>query len=201
MIPLLGSIPPKVYVACSGGVDSMAALSFVLKGRREVTAIYFHHGTEHGNKAQNFVESRCRADDIPFLSFSLESEPEPGQSLEEFWRNERYKVFTSLDGPVITAHHLDDVVEWYLFSTLHGQSKLIPYSRQNIIRPFLLTEKSELSRWCLHHGVGWVRDESNDNLRFARNRIRHKVIPECLKVHPGLKTVVKKKLIARHYSA
>ena len=48
-----------------------------------------------------------------------------GESLEEHWRNERYKFLHS-DDPVITGHNLDDVIEWYLFSSLHGQSKIIP---------------------------------------------------------------------------
>ena len=52
MIKLLGKIPDKIYVACSGGVDSMAALSFLNNKKRDVAVAHFDHGTEHGIRAQ-----------------------------------------------------------------------------------------------------------------------------------------------------
>jgi tRNA(Ile)-lysidine synthase len=92
----------------------------------------------------------------------------------------------------MTCHHLDDCVETYLFSCLRGFQSVIPYSKSNVIRPFLLNEKSEFERWCKQKSVPFIEDKSNDCLDYSRNRIRHQIVPEALKVNPGLKTVVKK---------
>ena len=56
MIRILGKIPKNVTVACSGGVDSMAVVNFLLEGRRNVNLAYFNHDTQHSRKAQEFVE-------------------------------------------------------------------------------------------------------------------------------------------------
>ena len=68
---------------------------------------------------------------------------------------------------------------------------------ENIIRPFLLNEKSEFVKWCKDKNVPFIDDESNNCTDFNRNRIRHNIVPEALKVNPGLKTVVKKMVLKR----
>ena len=84
------------------------------------------------------------------------------ESQEEYWRRERYEFLSGL-GPVITCHHLDDCVETYLFSCLRGFQSVIPYSRENIIRPFLLNEKSEFEKWAKDKEVPFIQDESNNS--------------------------------------
>ena len=104
----------------------------------------------------------------------------------------RYEFFSKFDFPIITCHHLDDCVETYLFSCLRGFQSVIPYSKRNVIRPFLLNEKSVFYKWCEGKNVPFVEDESNLSVDYSRNRIRHNIVPEALLVNPGLKTVVKK---------
>ena len=167
MIKLLGKVPNKIYLACSGGVDSMAALSFLNNKKRNVSVAHFDHGTEHGIKAQDFVKEYCAKNNIPLKVSSVSRKKMPSESREEYWRNERYAFFKSLDAPVVTAHHLNDVAEWWVFSSLHGESKLIPYKNENVIRPFLMTSKQELIGWCNHHNVPYVKDPTNQNLLFG----------------------------------
>jgi tRNA(Ile)-lysidine synthase TilS/MesJ len=40
--------------------------------------------------------------------------------------------------------------------------------------------------------VPFIQDESNFSTDYSRNKIRHNIVPEALKVNPGLKTVVRK---------
>ena len=54
MIKLTVPLPKKVTVAFSGGVDSCAVVDF-LSRKHEVACAYFHHGTDHSNKALDFV--------------------------------------------------------------------------------------------------------------------------------------------------
>ena len=120
------------------------------------------------------------------------TELKPESNKEKIWSDLRYEFFSQFDFPIMTCHHLDDCVETYLFSCLRGFQSIIPYSKANIIRPFLLNEKSVFERWCKQKSVPFIKDESNDCLDYSRNRIRHKIVPEALLVNPGLKTVVKK---------
>jgi tRNA(Ile)-lysidine synthase len=94
---------------------------------------------------------------------------------------------------VVTGHHLGDAIETWIFTSLHGDSKLIPYSRGNVIRPFLITPKEEIRSWASRRNLTWIEDESNIDPRYMRNRIRMHIVPEALKVNPGLGTVIRKK--------
>lgn len=190
MIKLLVPLPKKITIACSGGVDSMAVVDF-LKRKHDVTLAYFNHGTEHGYKAFKFVAEYCTDNHLPMMFGVCRSEKDPKESQEEYWRRERYDFFKDL-GPVITCHHLDDCVETYIWSSLHGTPKVIPMIRNNVLRPFLTTRKDEFKNWCIRHDVPWIEDESNQDTKYMRNYIRNVMMPQALHVNPGLHTLVKK---------
>ena len=194
MIKLLGKIPESLTIAVSGGVDSMALLDFLSK-RHEVTMAFFHHGTEASERAFEFLIQYSDDKNLPFIFDHIRNNKPDDQSQEEFWRNSRYEFLDRIPGAVATAHHLDDCVETWIWSSLHGCPKLIPYQRNNVIRPFLLTPKKELTKWCEKNSVPWIEDNSNVNTKFTRNYIRHELMPHALKVNPGLSKMVKKKLI------
>ncbi len=191
MIKVLGQIPKGEFgIACSGGVDSMAILDFLVKGRYNPHVIYFNHNTEHGNLAEKFITEYCSNNNLNL--FIGRTELKPTSNKEKIWSDLRYEFFSKFDFPIMTCHHLDDCVETYIFSCLRGFQSVIPYSKGNVIRPFLLNEKSVFEKWCKQKMVPFIQDESNDCLDYSRNRIRHQIVPESLLVNPGLKTVVKK---------
>ena len=195
MIHLLGKVPDSVTIACSGGPDSMAALHFLNNGKRKVKVAYFDHGTTHGEDAEQFVEGYCDEHNIPYVCGRIAGMRESRQSQEEFWRNSRYEFFTELVGPIITAHHLDDVAEWWLFSSLRGNSRLIPYRNGDVIRPFLSTTKDDLLRWLEKNNVPFISDPSNNDTKYMRNHIRHNIMHHAFTVNPGLHSVLKTKII------
>jgi len=198
LIRLLRTIPKKVYVAVSGGVDSMAALDFLVRGKRSVHALHFDHKTVHGADARKFIEEYCKDMLIPLTVSTLQRDRLPHESLEEFWRNERIRFFQEhTDAPIVTAHHLDDAVEWWIFTSLNGAPKVMSYNNTTtgVIRPFLSTPKEELVSWCKRKNVPHVCDPSNESRNHSRNRIRHDIIPHALQVNPGLHTVIKKKIL------
>tara|TARA_R100000808_G_scaffold24984_1_gene60181 strand:+ start:11385 stop:11975 length:591 start_codon:yes stop_codon:yes gene_type:complete len=182
-------------MACSGGVDSMAALDFLRRGGREIEVAYFNHNTPHSGYAQSFVQDYCESHNLKLITGSTSMKKVGSQSWEEYWRDERYAFLHGLKTPVVTAHHLDDVCEWWLFSSLHGKPALTPYSNQNVIRPFLTTPKSVLHAWCDRKGVPYVEDVSNDDTRYMRNFIRHNMMPHALHVNPGMRKVLAKKIM------
>lgn len=182
-------------LACSAGSDSMAIADFYKRGNKSFTVAYFNHITPQANKMQDFLASWCTTNKTPFVAGTLSSDKDPSQSMEEYWRINRYEWLLSHKLPVVTAHNLDDAVETWVFSSLHGQSKLMPSQNGMVYRPFMVNEKSQLTDWCCRHNVPWIEDKSNKDIHFPRNRIRHIIIPECLKINPGLKKVIKKKIL------
>ena len=198
MIRLLNKIPNKFFIACSGGVDSMVALDFFINGKYKPAVLNFDHGTEFGDKAREFLRKRCKELDIPILIKKISREKGRDESTEEYWRTERYRFFNSLPAEVVTAHHLDDVVEWYIFSSLHGQGKIIPYRNGNVIRPFLMTPKSEILSWAERKNIQYLDDPSNEDERYMRSIVRHKIMKHALRINPGLRTVIRKKVEAEN---
>ena len=197
MIRFLEEIPSKCTVAFSGGIDSVAVVDFLLSGRKKVDLAFFHHGTETSALAFNFVTKFATERGLLLKVGRLLRDRLKEESLEEFWRNERHRFFATFDSPVITAHHLDDAIETWIFTSIHGESRLIPHTSGNVVHPFLITPKKEFISWCKRKNLKWIEDESNCDMRFMRNLIRHKIVPEALKVNPGLHKVIKKKYLDR----
>jgi tRNA(Ile)-lysidine synthase len=191
-----GPLPGRVYVACSGGVDSMAVLDF-LRRKRTVEVLHFNHGNTFAALEQEFVSDYCARNGIVHHHSGVHTQSQPTANREEWWRNQRYSWFDQYtDAPVITCHHLDDCVETWIWSSLNGTGKIIPYRRKNVIRPFRLTRKNELKLWCATNSIPWIEDPSNQESKFTRNYIRNQMMPHVLRVNPGIHTVVRRKIKA-----
>lgn len=196
MIRIIGKIPKRVTIACSGGIDGMAVTHFLRNGNRDIDLVYFNHDTFHSKNAQDFVEDYANKNNLD-LKIGRVKGLKGKRSMEEFWRDERYSFFESINTEfLITCHHLDDVVETWIMSSFHGLSKLIPYKRgQNIYRPFLLTSKKTIRDYATKKQVQWVEDPSNSRTEYIRNHVRHNIMPLALKVNPGIRKTIFKKLI------
>ena len=196
MIKLQGKLPREVFVACSGGIDSMAVVDF-LSRNHDVTLLFFDHGTETSNKALHFVSEYATKHGHAFMYGNIPPSMKfkaPKESWEEFWRIKRYEYFHSWNETIITAHHLDDCVETWVWSSMHGTGKIIPYRNKNVIRPFRLTRKRDFQLWANLKNVPHVEDDSNADTCYTRNYIRHEMMPHVLKVNPGIHKVIAKKV-------
>lgn len=190
MIQLLHKLPRKLTIAFSGGVDSVTITDF-LSNNHEINCAFFHHGTEASDNAYDFVFSFCKARGID-LKVGYIRNPKPKEhSWEEHWRNERYKFLEQFDY-VVTGHHLDDCIETYIWSTMHGNPKVIPDTRKNAHRPFLLNKKQTFIDWCIKKNISWREDISNQDTDYMRNYIRKNVVEHAYHINPGIEKVVKK---------
>ena len=189
-------IPNNVAIAFSGGIDSLAITSFLLKGNKEVTLLHFNHGCEYSDK----IEEGCReiASQLE-CNIVVQKNPIPicpkGRSLEDHWRRMRYRFLREYDGKVITAHHIDDAMETWIWSSCHGKGKLIPYESGNIIRPFLTTNKQSFVEYCNKNNLVPVDDPYNRELHLTRNNIRANIMPLIKQINPGLEKVIRKKYL------
>ena len=195
MIHITGKIPRQVAIAVSGGIDSMGALDF-LRRAHDVVVLHYNHVTPYAPKAEALVRAYCIEHKLTIVLGRCEEEMPAGVSKEAWWRDQRYKFFTeATDLPIITAHHLDDQVETYLFTALNGNPFLIPHKRDQFIRPFITTEKTDFTLWCVRKGVPTIDDPSNEDTKYRRNYIRHTLMPHVLNINPGIKKVTRKKVL------
>jgi tRNA(Ile)-lysidine synthase len=184
---IITPLPRNPIIAMSGGVDSMVLAGFI--GRHfQFKAAFFNHGTHQDGEAEKFVIDFCQKNNVELFLGKIETEIVSNK--ESQWRDARYSFFNSLDGIVLTGHHLDDCVETYLWSMLHGNPKVIPYIRGNVVRPLLRCKKQEILEWAVRNNVEWFEDDSNQSLDHTRNYVRHELMPKALVVNPGLHKVV-----------
>lgn len=195
MIRLLGKVPREITVAVSGGVDSMVLMDFLSRNHR-VQPAFYHHGTENSDRALEFLRDYCLQSGHKLAVGTNKDRKPKGLSPEEWWRIQRYEFLGKFDC-VVTAHTLDDAVETWIWSSLHGCSSLMPYRRGNVTRPFMLNRKYDLLKWAKDKGVPWCEDTSNTDIKYTRNYIRHQLMPGVLRVNPGIHTTIKKKLVER----
>ena len=187
------NLSKDLVVAVSGGADSMAALDYLRKGRN-VTAAIFDHGTGLHKQALPVVKKYCEQYNIKLVEGALTNPCPAGTSPEEHWRNERYAWLRSLGDCVVTGHHLDDVAETWLWGSVNGQPKLIPWENNGVYRPFLQTPKANLVKWCEKNNIEWLDDPSNSSVQYTRNKVRKVLVPAALAINPGLYTMIKKRL-------
>lgn len=199
MLQILGKFPKEPFaVACSGGIDSMVLVDLLKKfPKYKFKLLYFNHGTEHGLEAQTFLENYAEKQGIPLEIGKISREIPKNGSKEEFWRVERYKFLEQFELPIATAHNLTDCVETWLFSSIRGVPKVIPYRRNQVFRPFLMVSKAEINEWASRNCVEYVQDPSNTDTCYTRNLIRHELLPVALKVNPGIESMLRKMIRVR----
>ena len=177
----------------------MAALDF-LRRNHEVEVFHFNHGTEHSKEAEICVRSYVAEHDLPFQIRGISTQHKPkGMSQEEYWREERYKwidVYANSHLPVVTCHHLDDCVETWVWSSMHGTGKIVPRTRGNVVRPFRQTRKRDFQLWADLNNIKYVEDSSNTDTSYIRNYVRHEMMPHVLRVNPGIYKTISKKVKA-----
>jgi len=184
----------KVVLGVSGGADSVCLL-FVLMELQEILGIHLHvvhvnHGIrEDAARDAVYVENLCREKHIPFLLEEVSVEElarDLGLGCEEAGRIARYKAFEKacrLYGcsKVAVAHNSNDRAETMLFhlfrgTGLKGLAGILPV-RDNIVRPLLCLERREIEAYLEERGISYQQDSTNATDEYARNRIRHHILP------------------------
>jgi tRNA(Ile)-lysidine synthase len=176
-------LPPgaRVIVAVSGGADSVCLLHVLQELFPDAVAgvAHFNHKwrAEASDEDEHFVAQMARS--LPF--FRAEGVPAPG-NLEQNARRARLAFFKSLGATVALGHTRDDQAETVLFrflrgSGLAGLSGIAPTSN-GIIRPLLDITRAEVEQYLRAKNIPWREDSSNADRTFARNRIRHELLPQ-----------------------
>lgn len=181
-----------VIVALSGGLDSVALLHLCrfTPGLPfgALAAAHFDHRMRRDSAADAaWVRGLCRAWDVPLRIGAADTPPRS----EAEARAMRYAFLEDVsDGArILTAHHADDQAETVLLRLIRGTGLRglagIRETRGRIARPLLPFRRRELEAYARTVGLTWREDPTNIELRYARNRIRHEVLPLLESVRPG----------------
>lgn len=170
-------------------------------------AIHVNHGlSNNANDWQAHCEAVAASLGIPLIVEKVEVQPR-GIGLEAAARKARYEAFARHlpNGAVLLqAHHLNDLAETLLLRLMRGagaagmagiprhrviglgsNSDLTSASRYHLYRPLLEITRQQLEQTAASIGLDWVHDESNDSAVFARNYLRHQVMPLLLQRWPA----------------
>ena len=192
----------NIAVAFSGGSDStFVKIMLEEHFKKKITLIYVNHGTEFCDKAQDFILQQYPNCDmeIGYMSRS----PQKRESKQEFWRTERYRIFSDFHKrtgiPIVLGHNLNDVAETWLHTSINGNPSLIPSAYGGFcIRPFLAVKKDTMRQLLIDLGEKWYECPSNTNEVFVRNFIRHNLMPVVMQMNSGgFLSTMRNKLQAR----
>ena len=192
----------SVWVACSGGVDSIAIAHYLLnKLKRDVRLFHYNHNQRPQNdKMEEAVRKFAVNFNLPLevrrLNFPVKGEDE--------LRHNRYLALQGVakGDEVIMGHHLNDCVESYLMNCFNGVPEYAPipilglFGMTRVIRPFMLTPKLGFENYAAAYNLNdyIVQDETNSDTKYRRNWIRNRCIPMIEEEYPGLEKIVFKKM-------
>ena len=190
----------RVAVAVSGGADSVALLRLLLELRSELgvvlAVVHFNHKLREPDAGldEQFVAALTRAHQLEFHCESGDVKKHAAAhqlGIEAAARQLRYEYFERLLAQaglnrIATAHTLDDQAETVLLKIVRGAGtrglagiypQISLAGQCSIVRPLLASPRKDVLKYLSDIGQDWREDGSNRDLRFARNRVRHGVLP------------------------
>lgn len=194
----------KLVAGISGGADSVFLFHLLLslqgKGQLTFEAVHINHGIrgQSADEDEAFVRALCLENEVPFHVYHACLGPGTDENTA---REARYGFLRDAvhvcgaDGLVL-AHHMDDQAETFLLHLLRGAGPaglggMRPETENRgirILRPLLCLRRDTLRRRLTEHGISWREDESNTDVRYARNALRMELIPGMEQRFPGAVT-------------
>ncbi len=209
----------RIALAFSGGLDStvllhLAAASCKQRGI-QLFAFHVHHGlSPNADHWLAHCEEQAQQAGVAFVARKVQINPHDKLGIEQAARWARYDALadmcTSNDvSLLLTAHHQDDQAETVVLQLLRGAG-LPGLSAMGILqsehallgagialgRPLLEMTRADLELWAETNAIRHIVDESNDNLRFRRNEVRHQLMPLLEQQLPGVQKSIARS--ARH---
>ena len=193
--------PGPLVVAVSGGTDSVALFlllsSLAPELGLDLHVAHFDHRLRPRASAKDaaFVADLAQRHGttirIGRAARAPKSEDEARELRYAFLRRAAHETGAKL---IATGHTRDDQAETVLLhatrgSGLAGLAGMRP-KRDDIVRPLLTIGRADTVAVCADAKVAPREDTSNRDLTYARNRIRHKVLPELERINPQVRAAL-----------
>jgi tRNA(Ile)-lysidine synthase len=194
----------QVFLACSGGVDSVVLLHLLKQAGAAISVLHVNYqlrgAASEGDEM--LVQHLCMENDIPFQVRRVDTKKilaENGGNLQELARELRYDWFREVlaqdpESFIALGHHADDQVETF-FQHLARKSGILGMAGMlerngRFIRPLLTYDKDEIYAFAHQNQLSWREDVSNSGSAYTRNRLRNLLLPELYVQLPDLKKSV-----------
>lgn len=196
-----------IFLALSGGRDSIALANVLINLRSKLPKIYFLH-VNYGvrvpdcDREEIFLREWAGQNDISIFIKKVKKSSKK-KNFQHWARVERYAffaetIFKTEPGLLWTAHHQDDQVETLLQKLIMGgefqgmralqdfdQFQDLHFKRSlTIFRPWLNISRRIIDEYVKGHQLIYFEDSSNAKLDYQRNRIRHQILPLLNKENP-----------------
>jgi tRNA(Ile)-lysidine synthase len=184
-----------VVAMLSGGRDSVCMLDLSVRalGPELVTALHVNYGLrDDSDEDEGHCAALCRSLEVE-LAIERPQRPEGPGNLQAWARDRRYAAAVGLAqsrrATILTGHTADDQVETILYRLASSPSRrallgMRPHDG-SLARPLLGFTRADTTGYCEQRGLGWRDDASNAEPVYARNRVRHGLLPELAKIHPA----------------
>jgi tRNA(Ile)-lysidine synthase len=168
-------------------------MRFGIEPRPSITLAHFDHAMRPDSAADAaWLRGVARAWDVEYRGARAASPP----ASEDEARRARYDFLEEVrvgegSGWILTAHHADDQAETVLFRVLRGTGLeglrgMEPLRRPAVVRPLLDLWREDLEAYARAVGLRWREDPTNRIAGYARNVIRHEILPKAeASVAPG----------------
>jgi tRNA(Ile)-lysidine synthetase-like protein len=193
--------PGPLVLAVSGGTDS-TALALILAELRDEFGLVLHvaHFDHRARPRAAAADAAFVAELANHIGATLRvGRADAPPKNEDDARNARYEFLRRVArdigaSAIATGHTRDDQAETVLLhltrgAGLAGLAGMRP-ERDGIARPLLMLGRADTVAVCAAAGITPREDPTNRSLRFARNRIRHRVLPELAKLNPEIASAI-----------
>ncbi|MDC0602486.1 tRNA lysidine(34) synthetase TilS [Aliiglaciecola sp.] len=185
----------QVVIGYSGGVDSHLLLYLVHQLRQQFSqhrylAVHINHGlSPNALQWQEHCQEVCESMQIDFAAIEVTLDMSSGLGLEATAREARYSALNSVtehNGMILLGQHIDDQLETFLLQLKRGAGprglsamaeSMVKVNKINTLRPLLSVSRQEIEHLATAAKLAWINDESNQDIRFDRNFLRHQVVP------------------------
>ncbi|MHB8242818.1 MAG: tRNA lysidine(34) synthetase TilS, partial [Solirubrobacteraceae bacterium] len=187
-----------VVAMLSGGRDSTCLLdvAVALLGSAAVSALHVNYGLREqagGDEAHCVALCAKLGVELEVVQVEPDADVEARGNVQAWARELRYSAAARMaeqrDAMIATGHTASDQVETILYrlAASPGRRALLGMlaSDGRLIRPLLELTREQTAAYCRDRALSWREDESNEDERYARTRVRHGLLAELRAVHPA----------------
>lgn len=183
----------RAGVAVSGGADSVCLLYALVelapRWNLRLHVLHLDHGLrgEASRGDAQFVRELAERLSLPTTIRAVDLAVSAG-NLEQAGRHARLRFFREMISTgaverVALGHTRNDQAETVLFRFLRGAGTaglagIRPVTNDGMVRPLLEIDRSDVEEFLRDRGIAWRDDSTNASPEFARNRLRHHLLPQ-----------------------
>jgi len=193
-----------ILLTVSGGVDSVVMADLFREAGYHFAIAHcnFQLRGEDSEGDERFVAALARKYGSKFFSVRFDTHEyaqSMGISIQMAARELRYSWFEKIRREenfdfIATGHQMDDLVETFFINLIRGTGIAgltgIPVKVGTIVRPLLFATREQILEYASSKGLSFREDRSNNEIKYLRNFIRHRIIPLFLEQQPDFSRTI-----------